>query len=64
MTAMPDQRVLESLILHIKGLAFVQALLEPRVVGPAELAGHGAELDREPTTALAGLVAHHVPHAA
>jgi hypothetical protein len=60
---MPDQRELESLSLHIKGLLFVQALLEARGAGPAELAEHRAELERE-RRRLAELVAHHVPHAA
>jgi hypothetical protein len=54
---------LESLILHIKGLVFVQALLEARGAAAAELAEHRAELERE-RRRLAELVRHDVPNAA
>lgn len=46
MTAAPDSR-LESVILQIKGLVFVQALLENQGASEAELAEHRAELQRQ-----------------
>jgi hypothetical protein len=54
---MPDQRELESLILHIKGLVFVQALLEDKGASEAELAEYRAELARQ-RILLAELVRH------
>jgi hypothetical protein len=46
MTAAPDEE-LESLILQIKGLVFVQALLEDNGASDDELAAHRAELARQ-----------------
>jgi hypothetical protein len=40
-------RELEALILQIKGLVFVQALLEDKGASQAELAAHRAELARQ-----------------
>jgi hypothetical protein len=54
---MPDQRELESLILHIKGLVFVQALLEDKGASEDELAEYRAELARQ-RILLAELVRH------
>jgi hypothetical protein len=53
-------RELEGLILQIKGLVFVQALLDDKGADEAELAAYRAELARQ-RRRLAELVQHAAP---
>jgi hypothetical protein len=46
MTVMQQQRELDDLVLHLKGLVLVRALLESRGASHAELAAHSEEIAR------------------